>query len=75
VSQPCLHEHDWGVMEEWRKENGEKLDLILAQTIKTNGRLRALEHWRTVLTTAVVTLLVTRAGEVGEWVQMIKAAL
>lgn len=75
MSDPCVHEHDWGVLEEWRKEIGEKLDLILEQAIRTNGRLKALEHWRTVLTTAVVTLLLTRAGEVGEWVHMIKAAL
>lgn len=72
---PCHHEHDWGVLEEWRREATQKLDLILDQAIKTNGRLKALEHWRTVLTTAVVTLLVTRAGEVGEWVQLIKSAL
>ena len=75
MSDPCVHEHDWGVLEEWRRETGHKLDLILEQAMKTNGRLRALEHWRTVLTTAVVTLLLTRAGEVVEWVQLIKAAL
>lgn len=75
MSDTCPHEHEWGVFEEWRRETNQKLDLILAQAIKTNGRLKALEHWRTVLTTALVTLLMTRAGEVGEWVDFVKAVL
>lgn len=72
MSDPCQHEHDWGVMEEWRKETSQKLDLILEQAIKTNGRLKALEHWRTVLTTCVVTLLLSNSGSLAEWAKALK---
>ena len=46
----CLHEHDWGVFET-------KLDTILAEVRRTNGRLRALERWRTAAVTGILVLM------------------
>ena len=68
MSHPCLHEREWGQLDEWRKDTTDKLDRILVQAIKTNSRVRALEVWRAVLMATLGTLLITQCGRVPEWV-------
>jgi len=75
MSDPCLHEHDWGKIEEWRADTSAKLDKILEQTTAHNGRMLALERWRTALTTAVTTLVLSNAGPLGNWLKALKEVL
>jgi hypothetical protein len=75
MADPCLHEHDWGKIEEWRTDTSAKLDKILEQTTAHNGRMLALERWRTVLTTAVTTLVLSNAGNIGAGLKSLKELL
>ena len=58
----CLHENEWGQMQQWREGVKAQLDRIELAVGKTNGRVRALEKWRIGLMAAVVTLAASNGG-------------
>ena len=61
MSDPCIHEADWGAIHQWQTDADRKLDAILDQVRSTNGRIRALEQWRLGLAVALSTTVLTLA--------------
>ena len=55
----CHHEREFGELSSAIIHIHAKLDLILAQAVKTNGRVGALEKWRTILMAVIGTAAVT----------------
>lgn len=52
----CLMEHKWGQLEQWQVNMDGKMDRILEQTTKTNGRISSLEIWKARIITALIVI-------------------
>ena len=59
----CKHENDFGKLFTWLPIINEKLDTIIQQQRLTNGRVTALERWRSATVTAVVVLALALGGK------------
>ena len=71
----CSKEREWGALQQYMATTEKTLTDILTQCRSTNGRVRSLEKWCTVLMTATGTLLVTDTEGLEGLIKIIAAAL
>ena len=71
----CIHEREFGEISTAIINIHAKLDLILEQAVKTNGRVGALEKWRTALMAVSGTLVITNIEGLFGFLQLIAKVL